>query len=299
MRARQGRSPRSLQSMKHLRDQHDDDEFGPVLRPSRVEGWGGLAGYLEMIGISISANALEIRCRRYGLPARGGGVQGRPVSFTTQDLDAWVRHLRGLSLVSWLRKYGASRRSMHAPVRVSPGQGGRAAILPLYDLYAVLVPYQTRGEQVLRTPRGSLYASKDACFFEDVFRGEDPPPGHWSSFLFRGARLATSSDLRPMSVRQRKRVGHRASRLVGAFSKDEARLRWVQVPGEFFGLEAATTPLLASRALPKFGEAVAWISATVEDPVFVTWPRRVRVLPVTLEEVPGAGWTDFSDLIFE
>ncbi len=284
--------------MKLPDDRHADIELGPLLRPSRVEGWNGLAGYLQMIGIDVTANALEIRRRRNVLPVRGGGVQGRPVFFTAEDIDGWVRSLTGMSQETWIRQHRTSKAPARPPRRTALGTRGAAAVLPRYGLYAIMAPYLSRGEQVLRTPCGRAYASKNPFAFEDVFCGEDPPPGHWSAVLCRSSRYASEADLRPMSRRWRKRSAERASRLIGAFWTDRSVLRWIPVPGEFFGLTGSTTtPFLASRALPRFGEAISWIRSTVDNPVFVAWSRRVEVRPVTLEEVPGAGLPDVSHLL--
>lgn len=270
----------------------------PRLLPWKVEGWKGLADHLGMIGIRISANALEIRHRRRGLPVHGGRVQGRPVFFTKDDVDVWVRYLTGKSRAAWGRSPEAAGRRPWTPPRASPGRARERAILPDFPLYTVLVPSMTRGEQVHRSPDGYLHAALEPSVFEDLFHGGDPPPGQWRTCLFHRSRRATEADLRPMSPQQRKRTPKPAARLVGAFTSSGRTLRWIQVPGTFFGLaEAAWTPLLTSRALPRFGEAVTWILTHIDAPTFITWTRPVPVRPVTLEEVPAREWNALPDLM--
>jgi hypothetical protein len=75
-------------------------------------------------------------------------------------------------------------------------------------------------------------------------------------------------------------------------------LRWITVPGEILGLgEARSTPLPVSRALPRFGEAILWIKSRIDNPLFAAWTQRADILPVSLQEVPGAGLPDISHLL--
>ena len=264
----------------------------PLLEYSRIEGWSGFASYLTSIGIETTADALQARRRRYGLPIKGGGTKGKPVYFMTQELDAWVKHLRGCTLQAWIEQQ-LERRDGDQPLLSGP-PGRRPAVkhlpLPAFDLYVMTTRGRAVPEQPLRDEDGLLYAARDPAVFSDVaaMTVEDRRP--LRAWRYYGMRVATATDLRGPAGRGRRK---RAGRLVGAVVLHGEQLRWCRVPGPVFGLSKSTTTIcLAAWYQRGFRKAVDWIKRHELDAFLLTWSRREEVEPLTLEEVPHPALDD-------
>lgn len=265
------------------------------MRPHDISlalGWRALATYLGTIGITVSWTALETRGRRYRLPGRGPGVRGRQVVFTRDDIAVWVEHLTGLRLDKWLEmRAAAPHPEVSTPPRrrrrVDRDQHLKGVLQFPTPLFVLTTSSRAFGEQPVR--RGSAVLASPSTESLALFDPESLRGPVVQSWRYDVARIATPSDLHAPTLSGPQRRDRSAVRLVGAFEPGGRQWRWCRVPGEFFGNEWANwdVAFLASDGLPRFAEAIASIRATYPTVVFVTWLRRIEVLPVIFEPLDG------------
>jgi len=255
---------------------------------STVVSWSAFSAQLARIGVQLTPSALETIARRHGLPVHEGGVRGREVTITRQDVDAWLRFLYGVGLDTWiaLLKSGAP---LPRRVRRHRAAGPVAPLEAPRPLYVVTRTNRAHGEEPLRRASGALYASTTTTDVISRYVAE-VADGIANALCWRydHARMATASDLRAPTPSSRGGVERRASTLVGAFvrTKPRNKFAWINVSGDWFDLDPAVrTPVLLPPYLPRFQPLVDALRTEMPAAVFVAWSRRREISPMTFDSV--------------
>jgi hypothetical protein len=270
------------------------DNGVPLLVFGRVDRWDGLASYFTLLGIETTADALQTRRRRYSLPCRGGGTKGKPVYFTTKELDAWMKHLRGCTLQAWLDRQQRRRDDELDLLGGPPGRrlAPRQPPFPAFDLYALTTRRYGAPEHLLRDDDGYLYAARDPAIFSERAAMTEDDLRDTHAWRYYEMRKATRTDLQEPNASAKQRRQY-AGRLVGAVVQHGSALRWCHVPGPLFGLPQGTmTIFLATWRQSGLQAAIKWIEDHEPSATLLTWPRRQELDPVVLEELPDPGAQD-------
>jgi hypothetical protein len=254
-------------------------------------GWKSFSGWLRRIGIQISADALETRRRRYGLPPRES-VRGQAVRFTQGDVERWVIHLTGVELDLWTaqhRRARNARRVAVSPRRRGPRLASQGLWLPRH-LFALTVRWSHGVEAVARGAGGRTYCALTAEGLESRMLGVDTES--WGPLLPRlwrydYARIATPADLHEPAYEHRRkkdREDRPANTMIVALARTGTAWAFLLAPGEWFrGKVGTKTRFILGTRHPGFADLCAKMRQVQPDTVFVAFTRRFELQPVTLD----------------